>query len=56
MVDIVVNNVMANSTKPDYSKYFFKDAVRYFCLLIFSQNPAPNYYFLKVFVSPILSY
>jgi alpha-amylase len=28
MVDVVVNNVMATSTQPDYSKYFFKDAVR----------------------------
>jgi len=29
MVDVVVNNVMATSTKPDYSKYFFKDASLY---------------------------
>lgn len=28
MVDIVVNNVMATSTTPDYSKYMFKDKVR----------------------------
>jgi len=28
MVDVVVNNVMATSNTPDYSKYFFKDAVR----------------------------
>lgn len=25
MVDVVVNNVMATSMKPDYSQYFFKD-------------------------------
>lgn len=29
MVDIVVNNVMATSTTPDYSTYFFKDPVSY---------------------------
>ncbi|KDR81372.1 hypothetical protein GALMADRAFT_239237 [Galerina marginata CBS 339.88] len=29
MVDVVVNNVMATSTTPDYSKYFFKDASLY---------------------------
>jgi alpha-amylase len=29
MVDIVVNNVMATSTTPDYSSYFFKDASLY---------------------------
>lgn len=28
MVDVVVNNVMATSTDPDYSKYMFKDKVR----------------------------
>jgi len=28
MVDIVVNNVMATSTNPDYSKFMFKDKVR----------------------------
>ena len=28
MVDIVVNNVMATSTNPDYSVYMFKDKVR----------------------------
>lgn len=28
MVDVVVNNVMATSTTPDYSKYMFKDKVR----------------------------
>lgn len=28
MVDVVVNNVMATSTSPDYSKYMFKDKVR----------------------------
>jgi alpha-amylase len=27
MVDVVANNVMAESTTPDYSKYMFKDAV-----------------------------
>ena len=27
MVDVVVNNVMATSLTPDYSKYMFKDAV-----------------------------
>jgi hypothetical protein len=27
MVDVVVNNVMATSTDPDYSKYMFKDKV-----------------------------
>jgi len=30
MIDIVVNNVMATSTNPDYSKYMFKDKVRDF--------------------------
>ncbi|KAF8964120.1 glycoside hydrolase superfamily [Flammula alnicola] len=29
MVDVVVNNVMATSITPDYSKYFFKDASLY---------------------------
>ncbi|KAJ3486824.1 hypothetical protein NLJ89_g11774 [Agrocybe chaxingu] len=29
MVDVVVNNVMATSTTPDYSNYFFKDASFY---------------------------
>lgn len=29
MVDIVVNNVMAASQSPDYSKYVFKDASFY---------------------------
>lgn len=29
MVDVVVNNVMATSITPDYSKYFFKDASFY---------------------------
>lgn len=29
MVDVVVNNVMATSLTPDYSKYMFKDAVRF---------------------------
>ncbi len=29
MVDIVVNNVMATSTTPDYSSYLFKDASYY---------------------------
>jgi alpha-amylase len=29
MVDVVVNNVMATSTTPDYSKYMFKDASQY---------------------------
>ncbi|KIY68006.1 glycoside hydrolase family 13 protein [Cylindrobasidium torrendii FP15055 ss-10] len=29
MVDIVVNNVMATSTNPDYSDYLFKDAAYY---------------------------
>lgn len=28
MVDVVVNNVMATSFTPDWSKYMFKDAVR----------------------------
>jgi hypothetical protein len=28
MVDVVVNNVMATSTNPDYSKFMFKDKVR----------------------------
>jgi hypothetical protein len=28
MVDVAVNHVMATSTTPDYSDYFFKDAVR----------------------------
>lgn len=28
MVDIVVNNVMATSTDPDYSRFMFKDKVR----------------------------
>ena len=28
MVDVVVNNVMATSTSPDYSVYMFKDKVR----------------------------
>jgi hypothetical protein len=27
MVDVVVNNVMATSTNPDLSNYFFKDKV-----------------------------
>ena len=30
MVDVVVNNVMATSLTPDYSKYMFKDAVSTF--------------------------
>lgn len=29
MVDVVVNNVMATSTTPDYSRYMFKDASLY---------------------------
>ncbi|KAF9653890.1 alpha-amylase [Thelephora ganbajun] len=29
MVDVVVNNVMATSTNPDYSKYMFKDKSQY---------------------------
>lgn len=29
MIDIVVNNVMATSTDPDYSKFMFQDKVRY---------------------------
>nr|BAW15173.1 alpha-amylase [Pholiota microspora] len=29
MVDVVVNNVMATTTTPDYSNYFFKDASLY---------------------------
>ncbi|KAF5373004.1 hypothetical protein D9758_001764 [Tetrapyrgos nigripes] len=29
MVDVVVNNVMATTTTPDYSKYLFKDASLY---------------------------
>ncbi|KZT44175.1 glycoside hydrolase family 13 protein [Sistotremastrum suecicum HHB10207 ss-3] len=29
MVDVVINNVMALSTKPDYSNYFLKDASQY---------------------------
>jgi len=29
MVDVVVNNVMATSTTPDFSNYFFKDASMY---------------------------
>ncbi|KAF9492279.1 glycoside hydrolase family 13 protein [Pleurotus eryngii] len=29
MVDVVVNNVMATSTSPDYSKYMFKDKSMY---------------------------
>ncbi|KAI0085427.1 alpha-amylase [Irpex rosettiformis] len=29
MVDVVVNNVMATSLTPDYSKYMFKDAAHY---------------------------
>ncbi|KAG8937107.1 hypothetical protein FRC02_006307 [Tulasnella sp. 418] len=29
MVDIVVNNVVATTTKPDFSKFFFKDAADY---------------------------
>jgi alpha-amylase len=33
MVDIVVNNVMSTSLTPDYSKYFFKDSVRYSVLI-----------------------
>ena len=28
MVDVVVNNVMATSTDPDFSQYYFKDKVR----------------------------
>jgi len=35
MVDVVVNNVMATSTKPDYSQYFFKNAV---CTLAISRS------------------
>lgn len=27
MVDVVVNNVMATTTTPDYSKFMFKDQV-----------------------------
>lgn len=29
MIDVVVNNVMATSTKPDYSPYMFNDASLY---------------------------
>lgn len=29
MVDVVINNVMAESTHPDYSNYFFKDPSQY---------------------------
>ena len=29
MVDLVLNNVMATSTTPDYSNYFFKDPKQY---------------------------
>ena len=29
MVDVVVNNVMATSLTPDWSKYMFKDQVLY---------------------------
>jgi len=34
MVDIVVNNVMATSTDPDYSKFMFKDKVRDFAAAV----------------------
>ncbi|KAJ7074335.1 glycoside hydrolase family 13 protein [Mycena amicta] len=38
MVDVVVNNVMATSLTPDYSKYFFKDKSLYhqYCPVDFS--------------------
>jgi len=39
MVDVVVNNVMATSTKPDYSQYFFKNAV---CVLTISRLQLPH--------------
>ncbi|KAF5391839.1 hypothetical protein D9757_001670 [Collybiopsis confluens] len=40
MVDIVVNNVMALSTSPDYSGYMFKDASHYhpYCPVDFSNT------------------
>jgi len=47
MVDVVVNNVMATSTKPDYSQYFFKNAV---CVLTISRLQLP--YLLKSLYHP----
>ena len=54
MVDVVVNNVMATSTNPDYSKFMFKDKVRDSwpqCPPFSHVNPCP-----AVQVSPILSH
>lgn len=44
MVDVVVNNVMATSSTPDFSKYFFKDPVGFlsrffFPRLCYSRSP-----------------
>ena len=33
MIDVVVNNVMATSMSPDYSKYMFKNPVRMFLVV-----------------------
>ncbi|KAJ7286003.1 alpha-amylase [Mycena rebaudengoi] len=40
MVDIVVNNVMATSTTPDYSKYMFKDQSLYhpYCPIVWGNT------------------
>lgn len=38
MVDIVVNNVMATSVTPDYSKFMFKDPVRVLLISKFSTH------------------
>jgi len=50
MIDVVVNNIMATSTKPDYSQYFFKNAV---CGLTISHLQFP--YLLKSFYHPYCS-
>jgi hypothetical protein len=50
MVDVVVNNVMATSTSPDYSPYMFKDSVSWSTNRCLDANFA-----LLVVVSSILS-
>lgn len=50
MVDVVINNVMSTSLKPDYSQYFFEDSVS-------MTFPAPQYLtFHSPCIIPIVQY
>ena len=54
MVDVVVNDVMAPSLQPDYSKYMFKNPVRMFLVCVASGGGGINLFCVTGAIPPVL--